>query len=53
VGQSLGAALREMEGVIAAHQTRERELLKAIEVAMRYVASAEAHLHALNHLELG
>jgi hypothetical protein len=36
--------------VIGSHQTRERELLKAITVATQHVAIAEVQLHALNNL---
>ena len=32
------------------HGSRERDLVKAIEVAVRNVAVAEAHLGALNRL---
>ena len=36
VGQTLDAAHREMEGVISSHQTREKDLIKAIAAAAQY-----------------
>ena len=44
------AAIRDLEAITAMHGSRERDLVKAIEVAVRNVAVEEAHLGALNRL---
>jgi DNA-binding helix-hairpin-helix protein with protein kinase domain len=50
LGQSLQAAIRDLEGIIGSHRTRERELLKAIGAIVENAAVADEHLKALNNL---
>jgi DNA-binding helix-hairpin-helix protein with protein kinase domain len=50
LGETVRTAIRDLGGVTESHQTREHELLKAIEVAVQDTAIAEAHLKALNNL---
>jgi DNA-binding helix-hairpin-helix protein with protein kinase domain len=50
LGQTIQTALRDMDSIAASHREGERELFKAIEVAVQNVTVAEAHLDALNNL---
>jgi DNA-binding helix-hairpin-helix protein with protein kinase domain len=50
LGQTVQTAIGDLEGIIGSHRTREREMLKAIDVAVQNAAIAEAHLDALKNL---
>ncbi len=50
LGQTVQAALRDLEVITSSHRARERELVKLIEAAAQNVAVAQAHLEALNKL---
>ena len=48
VGQTLAAALKELEGLIGTHRHREREILQFIGASAQRAATAEATVQALH-----
>ncbi len=50
LGQTVQAAIRDLEAIASSHSARERELVKSIEAAVQDAAVAAAHLDALHRM---
>jgi hypothetical protein len=50
LGQTIQAAIRDLDAIAASHRARELEWVKAVEAAIQKAAVAEAHLDALNKM---
>ena len=46
-GQSIQAAINELDAILASHRSREAEQVKAIATAVQNLAIAEAHVRAM------
>ena len=51
LGEKIQSTIRDMEGIMGSHRTRERGLLASIASTIEKLAVAEAQLKALHELK--